>query len=426
MDARLLRITIACVGVTCFTGANYRSANFVVTAPTADIARQVGMTAEECRKDLAHSWVGYELPRWNRPCPIFVKVGQIGAGGQTRFKFETGADGVTHVFGWDMQVQGTLERVLDSVIPHEVSHTIFASHFRRGLPRWADEGAATLSEHESERNRQLLLLGQVLRSGKPIPLRKLFAMKEYPRQMRDVLTLYAEGYSLAEFLVQQQGRQRYMKFLEDGHKHGWTNAIRANYRHTDIESLEKQWRGWFMAGSPRLDANTMLADASDRDNEVRIRSQSPDPVRDNSRSRSASRSKLPAFPFGRRETRERNSEKNNLNTKPDTQPAKPTTRLQKAKNALLNFGRDKTPRSHTKYSGRDTVAFQKVIFPVTPTTAEFTQRRLINLSTLNQQLDAQPVNFFRRLFLQHNEDGSGGFQVGSSNRFQAREVSTPR
>ena len=66
------------------------------------------------------------------------------------------------VFGWDMKIQGSEERVLDSVLPHEVTHTIFASHFRQPLPRWADEGACTTVEHVSETQQAASDAGQLL------------------------------------------------------------------------------------------------------------------------------------------------------------------------------------------------------------------------------------------------------------------------
>jgi hypothetical protein len=125
--------------------ATFRTANFVVNAPSDDIARRVANCAEYWRRELAIQWLGQTMDNWYRPCPISVKVGQMGASGQTTFTFENG-----EVHSWKMHVQGSLERVLDSVVPHEVNHTIFASYFRRPLPRWADEGAATLFEHESE------------------------------------------------------------------------------------------------------------------------------------------------------------------------------------------------------------------------------------------------------------------------------------
>ncbi len=97
-----------------------------------------------------------------------------------------------------MSVQGSHERVLDSVLPHEVTHTIFATHFGRPLPRWADEGACTTVEHPSERNKQTRLLYEFLTTGRGIAFNRMFAMTEYPA---DILPLYSQGFSLAKFLI---------------------------------------------------------------------------------------------------------------------------------------------------------------------------------------------------------------------------------
>src|SRR6516165_4192522 len=169
MDAPLARVFLVLLAPA-LMGAGYRTPNFAVTAPTPDIAQQVANAAEVYRKQLAIEWLGHELPRWSAPCPIKVEVGQLGAGGQTTFSFFPNAQGSAEVCNWDMRIQGSLERILDSVLPHEVSHTIFACHFRRPLPRWADEGAATLAEHESEKRRQVLTLKQVIDTKRRIPL----------------------------------------------------------------------------------------------------------------------------------------------------------------------------------------------------------------------------------------------------------------
>ena len=134
MEARISRATLVALVLCslCSLGARYKSANFVVSASTPEIAEQVGVLAEKYRKELAIEWTGAELPRWAEPCPITVKTGpNLGAGGATSFMFDRG-----EVYGWRMNIQGSLERVLDSVLPHEVTHTIFASHFRQPLPRW--------------------------------------------------------------------------------------------------------------------------------------------------------------------------------------------------------------------------------------------------------------------------------------------------
>jgi len=284
MDARLFRLAalvpaLTFWGATASQGATFSTQNFVVTAADPDFARQVAQTAEHFRVQLAHDWLGRELPRWFRPCQVFVTVGQIGAGGATTFTFAAG-----QVFGWNMKVQGTPERILDSVIPHEVSHTIFASYFRRPLPRWADEGAASLVEHESERRRQSLLLHQVFHTPQRIPLTTLISMKEYPGDMQSVLTLYAEGYSLADYLVQsggETGKARYLRFLQDANDKDWNHAIRTWYGLPDVTSLERRWSNWVTAGSPDLgdSDNQQLAQADAqamRKKGIIVRSQSPD------------------------------------------------------------------------------------------------------------------------------------------------------
>jgi hypothetical protein len=272
MEARLARVLLALLLAPALMGAgfgttrapDYQTRNFVVYAPSREIAKQVGNAAEVYRRQLAIEWLGYELPQWSAPCPIKVKVGQIGAGGATTFSFYPNAQGSAEVCNWDMNIQGSLERILDSVLPHEVSHTIFACHFRRPLPRWADEGAATLAEHESERRRQDMMLKQVIGTPRRIPLKNLLNIKDYPHDPQDVLTLYAEGYSLADLLVQEGGRVRYLKFVGDAHQHGWEKAIRAHYGYRTVDELEKRWHGWVIAGSPEINMqkDQMLAEAS--------------------------------------------------------------------------------------------------------------------------------------------------------------------
>ncbi|TMQ31062.1 MAG: hypothetical protein E6K70_23300 [Planctomycetota bacterium] len=45
-------------------GAAFRTTNFVVEAPTAQIAEQVGQWAEYYRKEKAIQWIGQEMPNW--------------------------------------------------------------------------------------------------------------------------------------------------------------------------------------------------------------------------------------------------------------------------------------------------------------------------------------------------------------------------
>ncbi len=247
MDARILKVAVLAAAVGSL-GANQRTANFIVTAPTEQQAREIATAAENFRHDLAIEWLGHEMPNWGQPCPITAQVAEgLGAGGATSFLFDHG-----EVFGWRMSIQGSQERILDSVLPHEVTHTIFATHFRRPLPRWADEGACTTVEHASERTKQQIMLVDFLRSNRGIAFSRMFVMKEYPH---DVMPLYSQGYSLARFLIAQGGKKKFLAYLADGMRdENWERATRQQYGFDNLAVLQDTWLDWVRRGSPNLQA----------------------------------------------------------------------------------------------------------------------------------------------------------------------------
>lgn len=246
MDVRSFRLGLALLALTA-TGAKYETPNFVVTAPSAEIARHVARSAEEYRRELAKDWLGSELPPWDQPCRLRVNTDRITPSGHTSFVFNDG-----EVYDWDMIVQGPLETILDSVLPHEISHTIFASHFRAPVPRWADEGASLLAENEAERERQRALVAQLLKNSRRIPLREMVTLVEYPHDHRRVLALYAQGHSVAEFLVMPGGKARYLAFLKSAGQHGWDRALVRHYGFQSIEELELYWSRWVEADCPKV------------------------------------------------------------------------------------------------------------------------------------------------------------------------------
>ena len=244
MDARLIRPALLAALLMVSMGASYRSANFVVETADPQMAARISQAAEQFRHDLALEWLGQTMPNWAQPCMMTVQVApHLGAGGATTFVFDNG-----EVFGWRMTIQGSAERVLDSVLPHEITHMIFASYFRRPLPRWADEGGATSVEHISEKQKHRQMLVQFLRTGRGIAFGQMFAMTEYPQ---DVMPLYAQGYSLAEFLIYRGGRQKFVAFLADGMRDGqWSAAVARNYDVRDLAALQNTWVAWVAQGFP--------------------------------------------------------------------------------------------------------------------------------------------------------------------------------
>jgi hypothetical protein len=233
------RLVLALIGAVASLGASYRTTNFDVRAPTPQIAQQVGQWAEYYRREKALLWLGQEMPAWTQPCPLVVTVSMEGPSGATSFNFGRDQYGRGQILGMHMQIQGPLDRLIASVLPHEVTHTVFAYYFRCPVPRWADEGGSVLSEDDIERARHDQIVRGILNQGRQIPLRRLLGLTEYPPGQ--VICLYAQGFSLSDYLVGRSSRQTFLQFVALGMNGGWDRAVQTYYGHKTVEELEEAW-----------------------------------------------------------------------------------------------------------------------------------------------------------------------------------------
>lgn len=231
--------------------------NFIIRAPNPQLAQQAARLAEQYRRDLSLEWLGYEIAPWSEKVPVQVIIDRL-PGGETSFAFVRGDGGEkAEPIGWQMKVFGPPDRVLDAVLPHEITHTIFATHFGRPLPRWADEGACTTVEHESERakNHRLLIDFLTTKPSRGIPFNRMYTMTEYPH---DILPLYAQGYSLAKFLIRQKDRRTFVNYIGEGLEQSdsadsltaWNAVTRKFYGYKDLSDLQLSWLKWVESGSP--------------------------------------------------------------------------------------------------------------------------------------------------------------------------------
>jgi hypothetical protein len=138
-----------------------------------------------------------------------------------------------------MHLEGTLEWILDGVLPHEMTHVVLSHHFRRPFPRWADEGGATIGEGKAERARYREQMRQLLATpGRCIPLRELFELSGYPR---DAFAFYGAGFSVSNYLVALKGRRKFLEFVGTGMEGDWDAAVRQCYEFDTVEQLERAW-----------------------------------------------------------------------------------------------------------------------------------------------------------------------------------------
>ncbi len=219
--------------------AELKDENFEVHAPTAAEATQLHRAASAARHALAVRWLGKELPPWKVPCVITYKPspGGTDGGGATHFTFA--AAGPTSM---RMELFGSLPKVLADVLPHEVMHTILATHFGKALPRWADEGIAVLAEPDGSHSDHARRAAELLNQGRGLPLRGLFPMTEYPMDMQ---VLFAQGYSVCRFLLDRKpgggAEAALLDFVRRGMADGWEPAATAVYGFADLDAMQADW-----------------------------------------------------------------------------------------------------------------------------------------------------------------------------------------
>src|SRR5690606_19789169 len=134
---RTTAIIAACL-LACSASAWGATTNFVMRGNfSPEFIAKAEQQAEHCRKTLAIEWLGSEIPAWRKACTVELVPADHSGGGSTFYGFDVSG----RAFDLEGKWSGPEDRLLQDVIPHEVLHTILASHLGE-VPRWADEGAA--------------------------------------------------------------------------------------------------------------------------------------------------------------------------------------------------------------------------------------------------------------------------------------------
>lgn len=220
--------------------ASHRTKNFIVAAQSADLARQTAEAAEKLRESHSTAWLGKPLDTWNTPCLIEIREVADSRAGVTSFQFKDG-----RATAFKMKLEGSKSDMLNELLPHEVLHTVFATHFRSPLPRWADEGAAISVESSQRHAQHDEKLKQFLLNSKTLPFRRMFELRDYPQ---NVEPLFAQGQSLVRFLLDRKGRRTFVLFVEDGlASDDWGEAVKRHYGYADLDTLQLAWTRNFAA-----------------------------------------------------------------------------------------------------------------------------------------------------------------------------------
>ena len=200
------------------------------SSPDPDICR----AAEAAREQSALFWLGRPLPGdWYQPCPVVWQVRTGTGSGWTAFQIQNG-----EVSGWRMSLRGNRNTVLRDVIPHEVDHAVRASLCRRPLPRWLDEGCASLFE-SAESHAQLRQ--QLMTSQRRFLTSTTIDQMDYPASGSDTTQLYAEGFSFVEYLLSRGTPQEVLQLQQT--QEPLSHSLVQVYRQ-ELPQLLQDWHEW--------------------------------------------------------------------------------------------------------------------------------------------------------------------------------------
>jgi hypothetical protein len=144
-----------------------------------------------------------------------------------------------------MHLQGRQDQ-FDGMLRHEVMHLILAAQFKTALPRWIDEGLALQHESDEVVSRMKDRITHARTANELISLKELFRMKSYPREPKQITLMYAQAYSVVDWLITRGGKRKLLQCLQSVEPTAMADqlpeAIVKAYRFEDLADLENQWR----------------------------------------------------------------------------------------------------------------------------------------------------------------------------------------
>ena len=224
--------------------------NFQVWSQLPEHDRQ--LLAESCeawRRDFQAEWFGRQSAGcWEPKCQVVVHptaegynraLGRLNdrSVGCTTLKLDEG-----RVVYRRIDLRADAADWQTSALPHELTHVVIAGYLGRGdLPPWADEGMAALAEPEAKQARRAAALEQSRASGHVYAVRDLLALNQPPRaEYRSAF--YGQSVSLVRFLVEREGHEGFVEFLQASASRGQEPALRDVYGIHDAEELERLWQ----------------------------------------------------------------------------------------------------------------------------------------------------------------------------------------
>lgn len=203
--------------------------------------KQLANRAEQCWQEQSKLWFGSV-----RSIPDTCVI---------QYELRQSPEGIAGVTNYDrmtvgrprMQLSGPPEYIIRNTVPHEVQHLVMAAHLGP-IPRWLDEGLASLTESNEELDKIQRVNTQVLQTNRGIPCNILFSYKEYPS---DAAAFYSQSVMWTRFLMHQKGMagvRQLVTMLQSGSSN--TLAFNNVYGWQSLQAAQSDWSKWVADGAP--------------------------------------------------------------------------------------------------------------------------------------------------------------------------------
>jgi tetratricopeptide (TPR) repeat protein len=223
------------------------TANFRIHHSDEKMAGKAAAIAERTRTELYRTWFGGDpQSSWQPKCDVFIHptadahARVTGQGPASPGHSATGVDR-GRILSRRVDLRRDAQDVLDAVMPHEITHIVMADRFStRALPRWADEGAAVLTEPPEKKQAHLRNLAGMASGGRLFSAKQLMTMGDYPPGPQWGM-FYAQSVSLVEFLVERGGPAKFIEFMSRSLQNGYEPELKRCYGLATFADLDAEW-----------------------------------------------------------------------------------------------------------------------------------------------------------------------------------------
>ena len=224
-----------------------------------ELVDKAAQIAERTALTMARKWLGKDQVDWSAKCEIvlhaasadYTKMTGVSSTAPGHAQIES--DSTTgRVISRRLHLRCDHPEMLTVTLPHETTHVVLAGHCEpHAIPRWADEGIASLSEPAEKVEKYRRAAGRLAANGQLFSLRDLLNLNDYPERRR-IDAFYVQSVMLVEYLATLRGPTTLPEFLKDALRTNYEAALQKHYS-MDLNDLQTRWEQRYLSESKSRD-----------------------------------------------------------------------------------------------------------------------------------------------------------------------------